>query len=273
MKALANPLLLLAGIVLLAADSTVAAEGDAQLEGVLLALCVLGFIVNVTLALARAVSARPAVACVLWAVAFLLFGSASWLLVSDDGPGSVTAQERISLRHHLKDWRAGGDPYALDEDGDSLLLLAAGLGRGKLITRLLEADADALRAQPAQYAAALHRAAERNRVDVLRLLVAQGVPVDARVGEATALHAAALAGTRLSAACLLELGASVNAAGEDAATPLHYAVEAEDAAMVRLLVQHGADPAQPDSEGNGAACYARTEEIDAALNGNAPAEP
>ncbi len=268
MKALVNPLLLLLCIVLLAFGS-VGEEPERMWDYLpwVLGLCATAFCVNAVLALSRSFSRRPAMLSVGWAVVFIVFGSVAWSLAPSDEDDSVSAQERQELRERVKAWREGGNPYELDDNGDSLLLLAAGLGDEGVLRRLLREDDAALTEHAAQYAAAAMRAAERNRADSLRLLFDEGLSPDVRVEGMTLLHVAAMNKSRRAATFLLERGAKVNAPDEDGATPLHCAVVADDAVMVSLLVQQGANAAQPDAEGRDAASYARSEAVEAALRG------
>ncbi len=268
MKAFANPLLLIICILLLTFGQVVpAAETSGVAETWALTLCLLGVIINGTLGTARAMSGYPSVQPIGWAVGFLVFGGVVWTLVSAESMGGVSSQERLLLRERVKAWHAGElSPYAMDENGDCVLTLAAGLGKEDVVSDLFaEAPAD-IRARAA------HRAAERNRTQVLRALHAAGLPMDARVEGLTPLHAAVFSKAHRAAACLLELGAPVNAADADGATPLHHAVLAEDAAMVRLLLLHGADPSLLDADGRDAASYARSEALIELLEQAAPSE-
>ena len=268
MKLLVNPLLLLVCIILMAFGTSDAVSADSlRLELWVLALCLMAVIINGALGLARALARRASLVSIGWAVVFLIFGGATWMLMSEQEPGSVSSQERHTLHERMKNWRAGGDPYALDENGDCVPVLAAGLGREEILNRLLEEDEAAMQRHATLYATAAMRAAEHNREDALRLLISHGVAVNARVEGITLLHAAAVNRARRSVACLLALGADVNAQDADGATPLHEAVLAEDDAIVRMLVQHGADPTLTDAEGRDAASYVRNEEMEAALAG------
>ncbi len=267
MKALVNPLLLLLCIVLLACGSLAPEpEGIWDFLPCVLGLCATAFCVNAVLALSRALSRRPALVGVMWAVIFVIFGSVAWVLAPAEEDGSVTAQERQVLRERVRDWRAGADAYAVDANGDSLLLLAAGLGREDVLTKLL-ADREALAAHAAHYALAAQRAAERNRMGCLRLLLEAGVSPNALAEGQAPLHAAASNRARRVAVFLLERGADANVADEEGLTPLHRAVVADDAPMVAILLQRGADPKRVDGAGRDAASYARSEAVEAALRG------
>ena len=76
--------------------------------------------------------------------------------------------------------------------------------------------------------------------------------VNARgVHDLPALYFAAIGGNIEVAKRLLEGGADVNAKAESGA-PIHGAVMGDGAAMVRLLLERGADPSLPDYQGRGA---------------------
>ncbi len=273
MKPFLNPLLFLLCILLLVFGYVAAAPGEggsSSIDTWVLTLCLLGVIINGTLGVARALTARPSVQSFGWAVGFLVFGSVVWALVSGDNTVGVSAQERAALHQRVEAWKNGQqNPWALDENGDSVLILAAGLGQEEVVSELL-ADAASVAAHADTLVRAAHRAAERNREAVLRQLLAAGAPADARHEGMTLLHTAALNQARRAAACLLELGASANAATADGSTPLHHAVLAEDEPMVRLLMQHGANPVQTDADGRNAASYARSERIIEALQAPQP---
>ncbi len=261
MRAFINPLLLVACILLLVVG---AASPAWTVTPWVLLVCIVAFVSNGTLGMARALTGRPSVQPLGWAVGFLMFGCVVWSLVSDGGMESVSSQERALLEQRLKAWKSGQvSPWHVDENGDCVLTLAAGLGRVDVIR-----DPDLSINDPISgvgYVAAAHRAAERNREEVLRALIPQRVAVDTRMGGMTPLHAATMHRASRAVTCLLELGADVHAVDAEGMTPLHCAVLAEDAALVRVLLQHGADPSRLDNEGRDAASYARSEEVESAL--------
>ena len=95
---------------------------------------------------------------------------------------------------------------------------------------------------------------------VLDKLLARGARVDStnRDGE-TPLHRAAL-NPRISVVVvglLLRHGVAVNARTVRGATPLHYAVQVQNASLVHVLMEHGADPRIPDDRGNTPLAVAR----------------
>ncbi len=277
MKAFLNPLLLVVCILLLAFGYVADSSGQGAAPAVetwVLTLCLLGVIINGTLGVARALTARPSVQAIGWAVGFLIFGCTIWALVSADSLESLSAQERARLHEQVQAWEAGQlEPWVADENGDSIITLAAGLGKVDLLREVVMEGVAIC--HPDVLARAAHRAAERDRAEVLEYFSAKGyISANTRLDGQTLLHTAALCKARRAALWLLGAGADANAVAEaDGATPLHKAVLAEDAAMARLLLQHGANPALPDADGRDAASYARTEGVISALEEAAPRTP
>jgi ankyrin repeat protein len=73
-----------------------------------------------------------------------------------------------------------------------------------------------------------------------------------------ALHACIALGNSLeSLRLLLEAGADVNATQAGSDTPLHQAAATGNAAVVALLLEHGADKAARCDQGKTPAAYAR----------------
>ncbi len=93
----------------------------------------------------------------------------------------------------------------------------------------------------------LNKAARSGNLKSVQLLIAQGVPVNARNSlGGTPLHDAAWAGERDVAAFLLQAGADVNAKhAEGGSTPLHYAVLTNHPDVVEVLLDHHSDVKAP----------------------------
>jgi len=77
------------------------------------------------------------------------------------------------------------------------------------------------------------------RSEVIQYLIAQGANVNLRIGQTTALHRAALAGTKDIVQLLITQGADVNARDKRGNTPLHEAFNKKE--IADLLIRKGAD--------------------------------
>ena len=113
---------------------------------------------------------------------------------------------------------------------------------------------------------ALHGAAVNNRAGAVTYLIAAGSDVEARGTDAwTPLHAACVSGSSRAVAALVRGGADVNAIARSDDTPIHLALMAivnkaktPDAhrqsarraqRIIEILLEAGANPLAPDSEG------------------------
>lgn len=181
-----------------------------------------------------------------------------------------------SVRQHLAD---GGSPNRADQHGRTVLSHMAGQGRVDIMTLLLEHGADveqpddtgdtplsyaAVNSREAtllllEYGAAVEAPAGTDRksplavaahwgdVEVMETLLVHGAHVDARTSlEGTALMRAALTHRTPAARLLLDHQADINIQDCRGNSALHYAVMArpcpDQEAMVRLLLEHRADP-------------------------------
>lgn len=177
---------------------------------------------------------------------------------------------------------AGADVNACNAHGDTALSIAAGQGHGEIAALLRqagarddastrpvlrevdnqllraagEADVQALQQlldEGANVNAAfagggtpLTQAIRRGYLENVRLLLARGA--DASAGNA--LYAAVFEGHDEIISLLLESGANINECdGVDGEGPLHFAARMDRTALVRLLVEHGADVNVHDSGG------------------------
>ena len=145
------------------------------------------------------------------------------------------------------------------------------------VRELLDVHPAALNLKAPWNETAIEAATQMGDKPIIELLIGRGAPVDlftacvlGRMDEVTAaleadpsrvnargvhdlpaLYFAAIGGDLEIARRLLEGGGDVNAKAESAA-PIHGAVMGGSAAMVRLLLEHGADPSLPDYKGRGA---------------------
>ena len=147
----------------------------------------------------------------------------------------------------------GADAKATNHFGATALMAAVAGGDEKSARLLLKHGAN-VNAQPTPDQpgfifgggrSALMWAAFRGDVAMLQLLLDADADVNAMTGFGTALSQAAWADHTSAARVLLDHGARVNQAGPaDGYTPLHWAASTEerDTALVKLLLDHKADP-------------------------------
>jgi uncharacterized protein len=141
--------------------------------------------------------------------------------------------------------QAGVDPDARSEfDGSTRLMHSAALNETEQVRILLEAGSD-VNARDRHGETALMWAAAKGHGDLIRQLVAAGADVTLvnDLGE-TALRWAISSGSVETARVLLEAGCTVRGTWW-----LHIPVEERNVEMVRLLLDHGADTEERDSDG------------------------
>jgi hypothetical protein len=164
-----NPLLLLIVVILL--SCRISHVGDAgSLEVWVMAICATGFVLDGALALARALTQRPSVMCVVWAMVFLLVGCSTWIMATTNQ--GVETDDLEAYRTMYQQYRDGADVNARNENGDTLLMLAVECGKENVVRTLLSNSY--LTAE--QLPQAAMRAVIVNRVHELQLLLEAGVP-------------------------------------------------------------------------------------------------
>jgi hypothetical protein len=165
------------------------------------------------------------------------------------------------------------------ESEQSIVEELVGNAHGNLarVRELLDVHPAVLNVRAPWNETAIEAATQMGDKPIIELLIGRGAPVDfftacvlgrlddvnaeleadpsranARgVHDLPALYFAATGGDLEVAKRLLDAGAEVNAKAESAA-PIHGAVMGGSAAMVRLLLEHGADPSLPEYKGRGA---------------------
>jgi ankyrin repeat protein len=162
---------------------------------------------------------------------------------------------------------AGADVSAVNEEGQTPLMLAAQAGNAGAVKMLLENGmAGAVNASDRRGRTALMYFRQGYTYEepggaVVRVLVSAGAEVNATDGEGrTALMSAAEAGSTDSVKALVELGASVNARDRRGRTSLMWSVAAKRPNMhdvVDYLLKAGADATVKDDEGQTALAMAR----------------
>jgi len=166
-------------------------------------------------------------------------------LRADDLPAAAAAGDQDGVARLL----ALGLPIdAVDAQGATALVRAAGIGHAAMVVDLLAAGADVThRTRSGMHCLAAAVAARREAV--VRTLLAHGVPPDLPMeGGATALLLAAAIGDERSTLALIEAGADVNRADDRGTTPLlalaQRAFEGGDTradrALYEILVRAGA---------------------------------
>ena len=166
--------------------------------------------------------------------------------------------------------KAGADPRVTNSEGDTPLHCAAQWAEDpRAVTALVELGAfpmartdnsgnddywtDAIEAASRplwmdRRITPLHRAAAHNRnAEVVTALLQAGAEAGTRTAnDATALHAAAVNENEDVTLALLDAGGDPAAVDQNGVTPLHYAAgRNSNAAVLRALLDHGADPNAP----------------------------
>lgn len=270
MRDYANPVLLLVITALFAWAMSAAPDSESVWlqPGVwLLTVCATGCMVNALLALARGLAHRPVMAGMVWSMVYLVLGSCAWVYLSqDDG---VNREDLAKYRTLIA--QKDLSPYAADDEGDTLLSLAAGLGKDSVVRRLLANNPHGAAEQRALIHAAWYAAQHGRDKALLRLLEA-GVSPDADYADGTLLTTAVNSGKKKVVLVLLERGAQVNRTDAAGNTPFLHAVLNRDVVTARLLRERGADPDIPNREGRRAADYSVSDKTDALIQQTPPKE-
>lgn len=260
MRDYANPVLLFLITALFAwamSDISVSESPWAQPGLWLLTLCATGCLVNGALCIARGLAHRPVLAGVVWSMVHLILGSCAWVYLAQDDSADRAELAKYRTLIEQRDL----SPYAADNEGDTLLSLAAGLGKDAVVRRLLAQHPHGEAEAPALTHAAWH-AAQNGRDKALRHLLAAGVSPDADVADTPLLCAAVNSGRLKAVAALVEGGANPNRTDAEGNTPFIHAVINGDIATARYLRAHGADPHTTNREGRRAADYSRSNKLD-----------
>lgn len=271
MKSLANPVLLLVVMVILAVQVQYSIAESPEAAGSISAwaitLCAVGLLVNGVLALSRALAHRGKVTgLVIWSFFFLVLGSTAWVLATNTD--EEARADAAALNAMLAAWPRDDAEYpftASPETPETLLTIAARSGRLSVVQNVLSLPSAA--AHTAELLQAAQAAAEAGQTAVLQALLDAGVKADAPYRGGTALHAAVANSHLRAAELMLERGANPDTADADGYTPLMHAAMNGDAPMVKLLLKHGADPAaQTAQDGRDAASMTHSEEVEALLS-------
>jgi ankyrin repeat protein len=130
---------------------------------------------------------------------------------------------------------------------------AAAVGRTRGLEELLDAEPELVTAWSPDGFTALHLAAFFGQEDAAKILVERGAEVSLVARNAnihvTPLHSAAAGSHPGIVKLLLEHGADPNAAQDGGFTPLHSAAQNDDVDSVESLIEAGADPRLANDEG------------------------
>ncbi len=130
---------------------------------------------------------------------------------------------------------------------------AAAVGRNRGLEELLDGEPELAQAWSPDGFTALHYAAFFGEEDAARVLLERGAEVGLVARNdtihVTPLHSAASGGHAAIVELLLEHGADPNAAQDGGFTPLHSAAQNDDRDSVEALLEAGADPALANDEG------------------------
>ncbi|KAJ5197928.1 uncharacterized protein N7498_007045 [Penicillium cinerascens] len=141
------------------------------------------------------------------------------------------------------------------------LIIAAMMGYTNIVKLLILEYGAILDVTDSFGLSALYWAVSENHLDTARFLLSHGADVNRGVDGSTPLHSAitgAIADNQMEMVHLvLEHGADVNAAGENLNLPLMRAAISSNAALLRLLLDKGADVYARDEEGLTALDWAR----------------
>jgi len=180
--------------------------------------------------------------------------TASNLLAVPSNPSTIAGQANIDKIYakFAKEYGYDSVAQAKEEDGMTLLHLAAGLGKNKLVKFLVSAGED-VNVKNKHGATPLHEAAcelcgygLRQRLKIVKFLVSQGADVNAKgINGMTPLQCASVFGFRSTnkiAKFLLSVGTNIHIRYENGGdTLLHRTVADSSVKDIKLLVAAGAD--------------------------------
>lgn len=145
---------------------------------------------------------------------------------------------------HILDWiiNNGGDPYALDDDHNSISSLATYNEKFETLTWIIEKFPDLLNHKNSKKMTLLHIAAESCNFDILNYLLSKNLDINADSENGTPLELAVMWKKVEMAKYLLQKGADANGSyGKYFPPPLVMAASMDNKEMVKILLDHGAD--------------------------------
>ncbi|MCB1886953.1 MAG: ankyrin repeat domain-containing protein [Rhodocyclaceae bacterium] len=180
----------------------------------------------------------------------LLAGGAAWAGSYEDALDAATNGQAAALSQLLA---RGIDPDTTDQNGNTLLILAARDGHADVVEVLLKYRASTLHRNLMGDSAPM-LAALRGHREVIQKLIASGRPLESDGW--TPLMYAAFEGHAGIAQDLIAAGASLNARAPNKATPLMLAARNGHIDVVRALLAAGADQSLKNDRGQSAADWA-----------------
>ncbi len=130
-----------------------------------------------------------------------------------------------------------------------------------IIKYLLENGADPMQKDWTDKTAINHTVFSKNPEAICKLLIQYGADLEysGYFGQTPLMHAVKL-DEYIAALAYIKLGANVNAMGKRGETPLSLAVEEESIPMIKLLIEHGANP-ETKYKGKSLLQYAQDEKL------------
>ena len=180
--------------------------------------------------------------------------------VNDDGnTGLILAAQKGHTEAVRLLLKAGADVnLANKEDGQTALLQACWDGHGETLRLLLENGANARHKKKGKRTALMY-AARSGSADLTRLMLEKGVAVNDQNNEGqTAMMYAHLDRQIAAARVLLAHGAEVDHRDREGKTPLMWAAYYGSIKLIRVLLEHGADANTRDGTGCDVLYYAKT---------------
>lgn len=157
----------------------------------------------------------------------------------------------------------------LPADGELSVFEAAAFGRTERLRAILVDDPSQAAAVADDGFTALHLAVYAEQAEAARLLVEHGADVDVRssgpIAHVPPLGTAAFVRSVPLARLLLDAGANVDGQGAGGFTALHSAAMNDDAELVELLLERGADTTVANAKGERPSDLASSERVRALL--------
>lgn len=146
---------------------------------------------------------------------------------------------------------------ATDRSGNTALMIAAEHGHSAMVAYFLARSDFQHQATNKEGLSALHRAAERGQIDLIKTLIDHGLEVNQSNNEGrTPLHYAVQSGNTSAIELLVDNGADVNKVDNQGRSPFFHAVVYSKGSVLPTLTHLGSNPDLQDSEGKTPMTYA-----------------